>query len=109
MVFESVNVPAPALVKPPEPEPMTPEMVVSPVPFTVSKLAPLLTEPLKVAPALLLLVIVPAPFKVMFLAELKLVPVIVKVPAFNARPALVPRLPSAATLITPPLILVRPL
>ena len=108
-MLDSVKVPASALVKPPDPEPMIPDRVVLPVPFTVKRLAPLVTLPLKVAPELLLLVIVPAPFKVMFLALVNAEdPVIVKVPALNASPALLPKLASAATLITPPLILVRP-
>ena len=75
-----VRVPAPALVRPPDPEPITPDTVVSPVPLTVNKLDPLIMLPLKVAPALLLLVIVPAPLRVMLLVELKVEPVIVKVP-----------------------------
>ena len=91
MTLDSVKVPAPALVRPPKPEPITPEIVVLPVPLTVNKFEPLVTLPLKVAPELLLLVIVPAPFRVIFLAELKVVPVMVKVPVLSTRPALLPK------------------
>ena len=109
LVLESVKVPAPALVRPPEPEPITPDMVVSPVPFIVKRLLPLVMLPLNVAPPLPLLVMVPAPLSVMFLAELNAeLPVMVKVPPPKVRPEFVPRLVSLDTLITPLVIVVRP-
>ena len=63
LVLDRINVPAPVLVRPPAPLPMTPLIVVLPAPVTVRRFAPLVTEPLTVSvPASLWMV--PAPFKV---------------------------------------------
>ena len=105
-----VRMPAPSLVRPPLPSPMTPEMVVLPVPPNVSKLAPLVKLPLKIdAVVVLVLSIVPAPLRVISLLVVNVPePVILKVPAFIAKLLAAPKLLSASTLRVPPLMLVMP-
>ena len=102
--------PEPSLVRPPLPLPMTPEIVVLPLPETVKRFAPLVKLPLKVEGFVVLaLLIVAAPFKVKFLAELKVpLPSISKDPALMATLLAAPKLASTFTLIAPPLMLVTP-
>ena len=110
LLLESVRTPEPSLLKPPAPLPMTPEMVVLPLPVTVKRLAPLVKLPLKVDALLVLaLLMVAAPFMVMSLLEVKVpLPSINKVPALIATLLAAPKFASTSTLIAPPLILVTP-
>ena len=110
LLLARVTVPVPAIVKPPLPLPITPEIVVLPVPPNVSKLAPLVIAPLNVeALVVLVLSIVPAPLRVISLLVVNVPePVILKVPAFIAKLVAEPKLLSDSTLITPPLMLVMP-